>query len=62
MSAVTVWVDAGNRMWWSCPTCKVEAGITLPAKISEVADRMTKFNQQHKTCADQVKERMPWRQ
>lgn len=49
---IVVWTPGNNRIWWACPTCKVEAGITLTASAVEVHKRLGDFLGQHKDCSN----------
>lgn len=50
MTEITAWTPGNGRIWWACPTCKLEAGITLPTSAVEMAERLHKFIEQHKDC------------
>lgn len=58
---IIVWTPGGQRIWWACPTCKVEGGVTLPVALSEIARRMDTFRQDHKECASKAQEGTAWR-
>lgn len=57
----TVWTADGKRVWWACPVCKVEAGITLPVPLSQIVQRMNAFRSQHEQCADKAQGGKAWR-
>jgi len=54
LSNVVVWNANSARIWWACPTCKVEAGITLPASAAEFIARLQKFTDMHSACAEPI--------
>jgi len=54
MSKLVIWNSNRDRIWWACPTCKVEAGITLPASVTEVVSRVEKFTSTHSICAEPI--------
>lgn len=56
-----VWTPGGNRIWWACPTCKVEGGVTLPVSLAEVQKRLEQFQATHSECADKAQEGKAWR-
>lgn len=58
---IVVWTAGNQRIWWACPSCKVEAGVTLPVALSEIARRMDAFRQEHLECNDSAKEGKAWR-
>ncbi len=56
-----VWTPGGNRIWWACPACKVEAGVTLPVSVSEVQRRLDAFQEEHSACNITAQEGKAWR-
>ena len=49
--SVVVWTPNSARIWWACPTCKVEGGVTPPVPVSEMTARLKEFNSKHSECA-----------
>jgi len=58
---IIIWTPGNSRIWWACPSCKVEAGVTLPVSLSEMTKRIDKFTQDHKECASKAQEGTAWR-
>lgn len=58
---IVVWTPGNNRVWWACPSCKVEGGVTLPVALSEISRRIEKFQQDHNQCATKAQEGTAWR-
>ena len=52
MADIIVWAPGSPRIWWACPTCKVEGGITLSAPATELHERLGKVLEQHKDCTN----------
>lgn len=58
---IVVWTPGNNRIWWACPTCKVEGGVTLPVPLAEIQRRSAQFAEAHKDCAAKAQEGKAWR-
>lgn len=52
---VVVWTPGDARVWWACPVCKVEAGISPPVDMEEFMRRISLFRDEHAACAHKVK-------
>lgn len=64
MNKVTVWTPGDARVWWACPVCKVEAGISPPVDMDEMLRRISLFRDEHAECklrAPQGAKEIVWR-
>ena len=61
MSKITVWTPGDARVWWACPVCKTEAGITPPIDIQELLRRVSLFRDEHAECNNKRKTVLGWR-
>ena len=62
MSKVVVWTPGDTRVWWACPYCKVEGGISPPVEVDELLKRVSLFKDEHDKCAPKAtKEPITWR-
>ena len=61
-NAVVVWTAGDARIWWACPHCKVEGGISPPVKVDEFLKRLSLFTDEHADCTPKrPKEMIAWR-
>ena len=61
MSKVTVWTPGDARVWWACPICKVEGGISPPVDVDEFLKRVSLFKDEHEGCEKKQASPVPWR-
>ena len=61
MSKVRIWTPGDARIWWACPTCKTEAGISPPVDLDELYKRVSLFRDEHAECGKKPKGGTAWR-
>ncbi len=58
---VVVWTPGDTRIWWSCPVCRVEAGISPPVDLDELYKRVSLFRDEHAACEQKANKGITWR-
>ena len=58
MSKVMVWTPGDARVWWACPACKTEGGISPPVDLDELYKRVSLFRDEHAECESKRKPRI----
>ena len=61
VSHIRIWTPGDARIWWACPVCKTEGGISPPVDMDELYKRVSLFRDEHAECERKAKGGMAWR-